>query len=83
MAEPTPLLVIGIVVGQLAGPPNDRARRRRGEREALTLLTSFTLASHHKTFDALPTGVDGPRRDARRAVWVVGDGRRRQCGVIR
>jgi two-component system sensor histidine kinase KdpD len=71
------LLLIGIVVGQLAGRARDRAQAAvEGEREALTMFNmSFALASRPETVSALSV-IASMLRDETRAqrVWIeVGD----------
>lgn len=71
------LLLIGIVVGRLAGRSRDRAKAAlEGEREALTLFNmSFALASRPETVSALSV-IASMLRDETRAqrVWIeVGD----------
>ncbi len=68
------LLVVGVVVGRLAGRERDRALVAiEGEREALALFNiSFTLASEHDTMSALGpiarTVCDETRASR---VWIV------------
>jgi two-component system sensor histidine kinase KdpD len=68
------LLVVGIVVGRLAGRQRDRAETAlAGEREAQALFgISFTLANRRETVDALSTIATMLRADTRMArVWMT------------
>lgn len=68
------LLLVGTVVGRLAGQERDRAERALGrEREALALFdVSFSLAERHDTAGALATVAATVRAASRMSrVWVV------------
>lgn len=68
------LLVIGTVVGRLAGRQRERAEDAlAGEREARALFNvSFSLATRHDTKDALASIVEMLRTETRMSrVWVV------------
>jgi two-component system sensor histidine kinase KdpD len=68
------LLVVGVVVGRLAGRERDRAvAALEGQREALALFNvSFTLASERDPAAALPAIARMIRDDVRASrVWVV------------
>ncbi len=68
------LLVVGIVVGRLAGRQRERAEAAlAGEREAQALFwISFTLANRRDTLDALSTIATKLRADTRMSrVWMT------------
>jgi two-component system sensor histidine kinase KdpD len=68
------LLIVGIVVGRLAGRERDRAEMAlAGEREAQALFwISFTLANRRDTLDALSTIASKLRFDTRMSrVWMT------------
>lgn len=68
------LLVVGIVVGRLAGRQRERAEAAlAGEREAQALFwISFTLANRRDTLEALSTIATKLRTDTRMArVWMT------------
>ncbi len=68
------LLVVGVIVGRLAGQSRDRAVAAEArEREALAMFNiSFRLANKRETLQALPSIVALLRDEARASrVWIV------------